>query len=429
LICSGPPSAVAAKVAPTNAEIHRLRIARQWEQCSTLCSEYLLIEPNDPVVLGVQSECQIKLGRFDEARITLEKLDNCRAKGGGPNLYLHAYFAERTHNLERARILIDRVWQTDHAPLDGVQRLRANIYSQLGNHDEVFKSMPSLPHRDGLQYLLSKGKDGRASEVSPFFYELMTRGLGREIAWLIRDLPPDKLPSDAAPMAAGAAQSANNCPIAIKWWKHVLETNPAYEQEHGLSVVGNYLVMGASQEALNELDRLAPSSLKNPRFWLLRSEALIKLQRLTQAEQILDRGIKSFPDNAELYYNRSEVEWVLGRVAQAKEDLDKAIELDPHKEVFRAVRINREFGLPDQKHVLADFDALIELTDSAHKASYLSKKARFLNSMGDLVSAVSVLGQALRYAPNDKNILRLKQSYCQELKRNKITCAGCESQK
>ena len=173
--------------------------------------------------------------------------------------------------------------------------------------------------------------------------------------------------------------------------------------------------------------QLTPPTAESEAFFIGRSEELMKLDCLTEAEASVNHGLELYPKSSNLYAARSAIRVKLRRRSDALDDLATAISLDPTRGENYAARIELEKGHPEHLHVISDFDKLIELIrNPSYKLNYMLMKATYLHDIGDLTSAARVLSQCVSYAPHDARAYRLMSSCCAELRQNDIDCPDCE---
>lgn len=408
---------------PSKSEIYRLRMANEWAGCSQLCSEYLRANPTDAQVLRMKVECQISLHQLEEAKATLMKLAKYLPEK--ELWFLQANIEVQAHDWKKAKELVDRCWEKDGKSFYSVVWQRANIYSNLGDHREAIETLKYMPNQRSLEFLLTHEKRGSALDATIALKDLYKGGWREEVLWLLKDYTPEQLPDEIVRLWAMVAQNCHKYELAVSLLRYILKTDKVYREQHGLDAISNLMFMNHFADALTELDRVQPLYSSNAKFWLMRSKALKQLDRVDEAAQSLEQGLRVDPKCAELYYQRSEIEKGFKRMSESLSDLNKAIELDPNNRAFIETRIFREIGRPEESHVIGDFDKLISLVKPADKAAYMIRKAAYLSRRGDLVNAVKILDECLHDAPKERRALSLMQTYCAELKRNKIPCAEC----
>lgn len=411
---------------PLRSEIYHLRIQMKWKDCLTLCNQYLSVHPDDLDVVRMKFECAINLNLVDEAEKTLPQLE--QHLDAQQLSYLQACLANLKGDVSKAKVLSDKYWSDPtNRNRDSVIWQRTSIYHKLGDYRTVVETLQYGPDQRSLKFFLTKGKEGDLAESAVGLKQILQKAWVEEVLWLLKGFQPNQLPTDVIDTWANAAERTSQSELAASLWKHVLKVDKTLSPDTRLSIVDRLLSDNDFEGALSELNMLERQCDRVAHFWQDRSLALSKLNRLSEAEASLTKGLLIDPKHAEMYYLRSELRWRLNRKADSMDDLNKAIELNPVKREYHETRIFRAKGQPEQLHEIADFDAIIRVAEPSEKTNYLIRKAAYFANMGELRSAVKTLVETLKFAPDDKRVLRLIREYCDELQRNHIKCSDCES--
>ncbi|MFK7936179.1 MAG: tetratricopeptide repeat protein, partial [Saprospiraceae bacterium] len=135
----------------------------------------------------------------------------------------------------------------------------------------------------------------------------------------------------------------------------------------------------------------------------LRGVALLKLNRLADAETNFTQAIELRPDFAIAWYNLGRIAEQLGKSEAAMEHFNQALELegDLTKAYFDRALLHKKTG--DAEAAIADYDKILELRGDSYLKAYINRGlAR--KTLGDYVGALADLNKAIEEFPRQATL-------------------------
>lgn len=407
-------------------EIKELWLKSNWRQCLALCREYAANHREDTEALKIGFSCALNLQYKGEAEAIVKQLE--QHPGEQETVWVfRALLAQQRGDLQEAKMYIDRVW-ADKArrSVPSFRLLRIQIYHALGDYQSVVDVVQPALNKKRLQSLLIGSKPSDQNEMIAGLAELLQKDCSREILWLLNGCSPERLPVEALRIWEVAARKESQTSLAVTLANYLFK-DQLWQQHDAIGLVEYLIFEKDYRDALLILHQLTPPTSKTEIFFATQSEALMKLDCLTEAEETVNRGLELYPKSSKLYASRSTIRLKLSRRTEALDDLEIAIRIDPTKKENYEERISHEKGRPEPLHVISDYDRLIDLThEPSDKLNCMLRKAAYLHATGDLTSAVKVLTLCLDYAPKDARAYKLMRKCCMELRQNDINCPDCD---
>jgi Flp pilus assembly protein TadD len=105
-----------------------------------------------------------------------------------------------------------------------------------------------------------------------------------------------------------------------------------------MQLARHYLDVERPQAALDALGRVPGDELEDPEYWVIRSHALLQLERSDESVEAARSGLAIDPEDIELLTVLALAEGQQGRYGEAHEALDQALELAPEEAFLHAER-------------------------------------------------------------------------------------------
>jgi eukaryotic-like serine/threonine-protein kinase len=319
--------------------------------------------------------------------------------------YLQRY--ERLENVESAVILFQRAIQEDHNYAQAQAALgQAYWYKYNATKDSRWADEAKTAVN------VAERLDSRLPEVQLAIGNLnfQTGALSAAVSAFQRVLEIDPDNPDAYLGLGDAFNSLGRTAEAELAFRHAIEIRPACWRCYNLlgSFLNDHSRYGEAADAWRKVTELTPDNI-----WGYMNVGVAYFQEghFEFAETYFRRALQIAPDNPDLYSNAGTVSFFLGRFEEDAQYTQKAIALQPQKyeywgnlaDAYRMIpdELNKASMTYKQAISLAEKQLIINPADTLA----LSSLAHYESRTGDANRARVHLNAALRYRPNDVDIL------------------------
>ncbi|ESO93870.1 hypothetical protein LOTGIDRAFT_105182 [Lottia gigantea] len=174
-----------------------------------------------------------------------------------------------------------------------------------------------------------------------------------------------------------------------------------------------YMMSGQTDLAGADFETLISAADVDPRIKtnavIKESSILIQREKITEAFDIFDEGIKVDPDNSDIYHHRGQQYLVVDKLEQALDDFNKSIKLSPDfptSHVQKAYAVHRTGIVYQQQSSLTEASKMFQETIikfPQYADAYLMY-AQSLSDQSKFEESLNNFDKALELAPDNPNI-------------------------
>ncbi len=299
----------------------------------------------DPGLMRIQAELQQRLGRTEDAVVTLERL--WRQTGAGDLIWpLTRIYSDLERWQDAAELISSQLEE------EGGGQFRTfyiHVLGKLGRYDEVLKQVKILVSDPGVRGVSQQGELAEAVELNidlqGYVIDVVLQpgllGLLKQVAWDLRDRGQDaqaeqifrsllaqapddpELRSTVLNLYAGEEERQGHAEALADRWQ--TETDPNVLFEEGTQ----RLTAGDASGAIELLRRAAPEFPDLEAAWYNLGMAAYRLEDWATVDTAFGRAGELNPARAQAFFFRGLALEKLGRCVEAVGALGRAVELDP----------------------------------------------------------------------------------------------------